>query len=77
MNPALFFLFKYLFLPLGSAAVMHIIVHFQLLLLHKVLDFGLTHQRRTRINLAVFFSTFFVVLSLILITDYLKGNLRG
>jgi len=75
MNAALFFLVKYFFLPLGSAAAMYMLIHLQLLLLHKVLDFGLTHQRRTRINIAVFFSTFFVVLLLILIRDYLGGNL--
>lgn len=74
MNSLLLFLTKYLFLPLGIAAVMYVLVHFQLLLMHKLLDFGLTHRKRTRINIMTFFSVFFAVILLMLIRDYLAAG---
>ena len=74
MNQLLFYLIKYFLLPLGIATIIYIVVHFQLLLLHKVLDLGLTHRKRTEINLIVFFSTFFIVLLLILAADYIKAK---
>jgi len=60
---------RYLLLPLGIAVAMYILVHFQLLLLNKLLDFGITHQRRTKINLMTFFVSFFVVLALVALND--------
>ena len=75
MNAVLYFFTKYLFLPLGIAAAMYVLVHFQLLLLHKLIDMGLTHRKRTRINIIAFFSTFFAVIALILVRDYLGGNI--
>lgn len=71
MNAMLFFLLKYLLLPLGVAAVMYVLVHFQLLLLNRLLDMGLTHRKRTRINIMTFISVFFAVVALVLIRDYL------
>lgn len=74
MNPILFFLTKYLFLPLGIAAVMYVLVHLQFLVLHKLLDLGLTHRKRTKINIITFFSTFFAVILLVIVVDYLNAS---
>lgn len=71
MSTFLIFLLKYFLMPLGIAAVMYVFVHLQLLLLHKVLDLGLTHAKRTRINILAFFSTFFAVIVLVMIRDCL------
>jgi len=74
MNQAMLYLVKYLLLPLGVAALMYVLVHFQLLLMHKLVDLGLTHQKRTRLNLIAFFSTFVAVIILVILNDWLKAQ---
>lgn len=67
------FLEGYLLLPLGVAVATYVVVHFQLLLLNRLLDLGLTHGRRTRINIMTFFVSFFAVLVLVMAKGYAGG----
>jgi len=72
--PILNALLKYLVAPFLVAAVMYILVHFQLLIIHKLLGVEhLTHKKRTAMNLITFFSVFFAVLALVILNDYLVG----
>lgn len=56
---------KFLVMPLTIASIMYALVHIQLLFLHKFLRVDISHSLRTKICIATFMASFFVVILLV------------
>lgn len=61
---------KFLVMPLVIASIMYVLIHVQLLFLHKFLRVDLPHSLRTKICIATFVVSFFVVILLVVFGIY-------
>ena len=69
-------LIKFFAAPLAVAVIMYVLVHLQLLFLHKLLNVELSHKIRSRICIATFISSFLAVILLVVLKEYFKLHLN-
>ncbi|MBU0536206.1 MAG: hypothetical protein KKE20_04535 [Nanoarchaeota archaeon] len=69
-------LLQFLVIPSALAIIMYLLVHFQLLLFHKLLKVDLSDNLRKRICITTSISSFVAAIILIFINNYMKLHLN-